>query len=139
MAYFRLFQLKLVLCLTIIASTTALSPPADYERSDTSYDWCDCRKGLHSVSVWPYGDRTQAVTVLANTTSTIEFKSDVSAISWRCDGMTGEGHAELDDPSNVWSMRLTPEKKGGGIFGCGDMSGRCDLPHSTYSNTHICI
>ena len=56
-------MLPLTVLLALVAVAFGNSPPADHQRSDTSYDWCDCGKGLQHVTAWPGSDKSQSVTV----------------------------------------------------------------------------
>ena len=93
-------------------------------RVDTSYDWCDCRKGLARVTAWPDGDKSQLVTVHANSTSTVTFAAPTAKLGWRCDGMGRDQTAELSTASSTWSIRLTVEMKAGTFGTCGKATGR---------------
>ena len=107
-------------CSRLPACCASLIPsvPPNMERADTSYDWCDCGTGLSTVTVWPYGDKSQAVTVSADdrNTATVSFGAPTAKIEWLCDGMRGNAQTtELDEASKTWSVRLTVDKKVSGV------------------------
>lgn len=93
---------------TLIPVVLTVAPPNGHERVDTSYDWCDCDKGLASVTAWPNDDKSQAVQISANHTSTVTFKNATTKMSWLCDGMGGDPQStQLSKASSTWSIRLT--------------------------------
>ena len=59
-------------------------------RVASTFEWCDCGKGLHNVTVWPGSDKSKQRTVSPSSTNEpvwIDFGSPVATMGWRCDGM----------------------------------------------------
>ena len=125
------------------------APPPDHARTHTSFDWCDCRKGLANLTAWPMGDRTAAVTVRADTAAWLNFSAPTAKIGWTCDSMTDEQTASLPAEAAVWGVRLTAEKKDELL--CGAATGRVrwnawqptpyrtSVPFSSFADGYPCI
>lgn len=103
---------------------TSGSPP-NLARVDTSYDWCDCRKGVSSVDVWPEGDKSQKVTVQASSVRWMKWSAPVKKVQWVCDGMDDIQHTTLDQPAQWWSLQMVPKDKKGPLYDrCEEPTGR---------------
>ena len=145
--------LLLSLTLALTAPLTRGSVPFGFERSDTSYDWCDCGSGLSSLQVWSGNDGASgsATTVPMNSSVSFNFSAPVSELHWRCDSMSSDQVVSLKEPSSWWSVRLTQDVKSG--FFCGRTSGRIkwnswrsspaehesSVPFSSFEDGYACM
>jgi sialidase-1 len=96
-------------------SKRSTSAPNGIARDSTSYDWCDCRSGLRSVTIWPGSDHqlNQSIVVGTNSSVWLQWSVAVEKISWFCDGMQKDiqtAHVKL--AAEQWlSLHVTAEKK----------------------------
>ena len=58
--------------------------PTNHARSGTSYDWCDCKKGLASLTIWATAAPGKRIVVHANTTGWVQFASPTKTVGWLC-------------------------------------------------------
>ena len=132
-------------------------PPPNAMRTDTSYDWCDCKSGRNSITVWPTGNKSDsAVVSSANTPATLAwftFASPTRSLSWECDGPAPKTHTTttLAHAARWWSLKATQEKKPGFLNACGALSGRLkwnafqpapyrtSLPFSSFDDGYACM
>jgi len=118
--------------------------PPNLERVDTSYEWCDCGKGLGTLTFWPLDDtdalnRTAvgASSLSMNTSTAVTFPTPVRTVGWICDGMSANQTTTFSEPATTWSVRMTQEVKAGFLDTCEENSGRikwnswAPSPHQT--------
>jgi hypothetical protein len=127
------------------------SVPAGLERAHTSYDWCDCGKGLKSVKVWLDGHEDQARTIPMNSSMPFNFSMPVKKFNWICDSMTKTQEVTLPSPAVWFSVLLTTEIKGDALFCKPTASGRLkwnswsetpyptSVPFSSYEDGYACM
>ena len=115
------------------AAASMTGPPPNAERGSTTYDWCDCKAGRSSVTVWPTGNRADATTVPARgngaanvSLAWLNFTTQTASVSWSCDG--GSGTHTTTVPASLgtrwWSLKVSQEKKAGLLDTCGAVTGR---------------
>ena len=66
------------------ATVLHTAAPANHARSGTSYDWCDCKKGLASLTIWATSAPGKRIVVHANATGWVQFASPTKTVGWLC-------------------------------------------------------
>eukprot|EP00927_Polykrikos_kofoidii_P008585 TRINITY_DN13575_c0_g1_i1.p1 TRINITY_DN13575_c0_g1~~TRINITY_DN13575_c0_g1_i1.p1 ORF type:complete len:531 (+),score=64.78 TRINITY_DN13575_c0_g1_i1:49-1641(+) len=92
-------------------------------REVSTWEWCDCGKGLARVVVWSANDETENITVKlgAGDPQWLVWRTPTSKIFWLCDGMHDIQTTTIKEPLSQWSLQFFTRNKP--LF-CDRMSGR---------------
>ena len=110
-----------LVCIGAVVVSGVVNPA----RSDSTFEWCDCGKGIHNVSVWPAGNKSRALKVTpGGAPRWLDFGVPTAEVGWRCDGMDSDEKTSFKHPVSYWSVQHSVQRKG---VPCGDASGRLKI------------